>query len=755
MVLLVLFAFAVKLSLAGQPSLPQYQILLVIPEAGLSEWSWEGGAVLDIVELAQQTVQNLSFKFDLSVKTLEVDCTSLILAQLVQELITSGDSLTVAVVGFYCKKTLQELELIGVGSRDHLGLVQISVNTFLPETMGSSRPYYYQMFPSSLAYAEALSHFMNHVGWTRLGIAFAENQDSYHFEISQHVLRALNEKAFVESIETFKVNNDIVALREHNVMQVIKMIHTSGVKIVYVLLPPLEAAMLVCRAYDYGLRWPDYAWIIPDINIENINLESELNCDSQAMQGIMYFQTILSSKASVRVSLQNFQNSNIYERAVYDSILATALSFNLTFPQVQDFLQTEKSNFSSQRFKIRAQKHVSHMIGKVLSNNVSFIGALGNLLFNRSSGVAVDTKVTISQIIKGKSFRVGTYNPVSNTSHYILPTVAIPSDKLAREYSRLPASLVALLTTFMTICFLIAVVNFVLYVHYRNAPEIKASSFRLSLVIHISSIILMIGGQFYISISGVVLDESFPACNILNWLIYPWGDAILATLLVKISRIQYIFSHYKGKINLKLCSDTVLLFFIAAIFAGKVFILSLWTSLDPFTNTDIEIYHPETKPPYYEVEQHCLSHHYFLWLCTCLGYTAILGGVLGYVAFKARKVPKKDFNDTKKINTTVSVAFVTIAVVVPMWWTFRAAGHTNASTSLLSIMYMILPLSCQICLFLPKTLPPLMRSISGKETKSKKPDPQLRKMFFKRFSSSKFSLMQLSSPTTTTTMNAW
>ena len=342
------------------------------------------------------------------------------------------------------------------------------------------------------------------------------------------------------------------------------------------------------------------------------------------------------------------------------------------------------------------------------------MGALGKITFNRSSGPAVETNISIFQTIEG------------------------------------------LLTTCMAICFVIAVVNLALYVHYRNTPEIKASSFRLSMVIHVSSIILMTGGQFYISISAVAIDKSFDkvACTLLNWLIYPWGDIILATLLVKISRIQYIFSHSHGKINTKLCSDTTLLLVIAFIFGGKVLILSLWTSLDVFTNTDIEIYHPETKPPYYEVEQHCLSRYYFLWLCASLGYTTTLGAVLGCAAFRARKIRHKDFNDTKKINMTVVVCFVSVGIVVPMWWTFRAVGNTNASTTLLALLYTILPMSCQACLFLPKTIPPLMRSISASHVLKGSGGhfPQVKRRLSERFISSRVS-QRFSNPSNTTSMS--
>ena len=759
-VLLVFVALTLSLSLSEQASFPDCKVLVILPTAIGSRWSEDTvGEVLHVVELAKESVRRLPFQFNLGVKTLEVDCTSVSLVQqLLRELIPSDDnSLTVAVVGLFCKKTFQELDLIG----GRLGLVQISVNTFLPDrNVGISppRPYYYQMFPPSAAYTEALSQFMQHVGWTRVGIAFTEQQNNYYYEISKQVIGALDKHGYEPMM--FKVTNDIEALREQYIMQAIKSIHISGVKIFYVLLPPLETAMLICGAYDYGLRWPHYGWIVPDINMEYFSFEKGVDCDSNAMHGIIHFQTLLSHNSSIAsrftdssssvqllIPSNSVQNSSVLARAVYDAVLATAFSLNVTFSQVQNILNGQtKGSFILQSNKVRAQQQVSTVIGELLNSGVSFMGALGEISFNTSSGAAMEADISIFQMINGQHSKIGAYNPVTNASHYgVVPKERIPSDKLARVYSRLPVPLEVLLTLCMAICFLIAVVNFVLYVYYRNTPEIKASSFRLSMVIHVSSIIMMIGGQYYISLGGIVLDESLGtmACTFLNWLIYPWGDGILSTLLVKISRIQYIFYHSHGTINMKLCSDTVLLLVIASIFAGKVLILSLWSSLDIFKIADIEIYHPEPKPPYYEVEQHCVSRYYFLWLCITLGYTAILGAVLGCMVFRARHIRHKDFRDTKKITATVVVCFVAVGILVPMWWMFRAAGDTNASTTLLALLYIILPVACQTCLFWPKTIPPLMRTISAARVLKKGPFSHVR-LFFEQFNQSQVSQMKFS-----------
>ena len=765
--LLALAVFTLSSSHAGLSTSPAYEVLVIVPHTDKhgSQSSLQDGDILEGVNLAEQSLSGLNLPFNLSIKQLRVSCVSAditSLVQLVRELTTNEARLTVAILGFFCKKTLDYLELIGVGSRDRLGLVGIAINAFLPAPVGSSRPLYYQMLPSSLTYAEALSQFTEWSGWTRVGVAFTQNQNGYHFEVSQQVVRFLREKQSKLSVETFKVTDDFgghiqiiskvdgdsEAHIKHDIMQAIRSIHISGVKIVYVILPRRETIMLICTAYDYGLRWPDYGWVVLNKSLGDISRHT--NCDSSALQGIISFQVSLDQEQIDHMQEHTYVSGysfGIYAKAVYDSILATAFSLNLTFPQVSRFLAGE-----SPHSKITAQRTISHKIGKTLEST-SYQGALGNISFARS-GALSEANIDVHQIINGKRLKIGTYTTRTNKAHYAMSTASLPSDKLKRKYSRLPMPLEAFLTTCMAICVLIAIVNLVLYICYRNAPEIKASSFRLSMVIHLCSFSMMVGGQLYITANSVIIDKSFKAeCTLQNWLIFPWGDMILATLLVKMSRIHYIFKR-RGKINLKLCSDTTLLVIIVVIVTGKVVIILLWDTLDLLTNTDVDIYHPEVKPPYYEVERHCLSHRYFLWLGTSLGYTATLGAVLGCVVFRVRRIKHKDFNDTKKINTTVLVSFIATGVVVPMWWTFRASGDTNASSSLLALLFMILPMSCQVCLFWPKTIPPLVRSVCShniikKCTGSK---PQLLKNFIKRLNSSKVYLMGLSSQSTLNTV---
>ena len=318
----------------------QYDILVIRPDDP-TRYGTNGEAMLTAVQFATERLHVMQLPFTLNIRNLVTTCSSGTSSpvQLTRELTkTSNNSLTIAVIGYFCEGTLLDLELIGVAHPDRLGLVEISVNTFLPVVSEARlRSLYYQTFPSSLYYTEALAQFMDSVGWNKIGIAYTELINSYHFQVSQQVLKGLVNKG-LGPIKMFKVTDSAHTKTSHNITQTVKEIHVSGVKIVYVLLSPTDTTLLLCTAYENGLRWPDYAWITSDIS--SWDFENLKDCDSHAAEGVLSFQTILSDSNPLSGDFNMYSDvldSNIHARALYDSIMATAFSIISSGQKVSDW----------------------------------------------------------------------------------------------------------------------------------------------------------------------------------------------------------------------------------------------------------------------------------------------------------------------------------------------------------------------------------------------------------------------------------
>ena len=698
-----------------------FNLLLILPNNtnGVhnkygAKQSWQ--ELLTDEELARLYVINqLYLPFNISVNALWTDCSSvqLSLLQLVSELTAPGNKITVAVVGWFCKTI--STDLIGIADNERLGLIQIALNTFLPvHSKVDLDSQYYQMLPSVGAYTEALAQLMSHVGWVRIVIVFLQTPTSYHFEIYEQVTQALEDKGLgpIVTVEILDPH------REHDIMNAIRLMQNSGVKIVFVLLPPTETILLLCLAYDYGLQWPDYGWIVPDVSLEDVrSLRSVHNCSRNAIQGIISLQVTnanIFNEKSYKTCSQEYNDtsieSNIYTSALQDSIWAIALSINETFPEVQEYLEQYRNQTHTQYSKLITQKRLSWMIGKKL-RKTSFSGRLGDILFNTEH--KTETKIALCQVINGTYQKLGLYNPFENITYfenYSPSQIPTYSDKIATVYILLPLPVITILMIAMAICTLITLMNMTLYLYYRNEPEMKASSVGLSILIFFSCYVMYFGCASHTIASGKYIQSSkYGICLLEIWTVFPSGDLILSTLLVKICRIYHIFNHF-GKIG-KLCSDKSLLILISVIVLGKLVLLSAWTALDKLQVRDYETYHSESKPPFYEVRQKCHSRHHGMWIITCLLYTAIIGGILAFVAFKTRKIHRKDFKDTKKINALIVTLFMSIVIVTSLWAIFRKLDNLNLSNPVITILYLLPPVFCQMYLFFPKTIPLLKKKL--------------------------------------------
>ena len=92
----------------------------------------------------------------------------------------------------------------------------------------------------------------------------------------------------------------------------------------------------------------------------------------------------------------------------------------------------------------------------------------------------------------------------------------------------------------------------------------------------------------------------------------------------------------------------------------------------------------------------------------------ILIFVVAILAFKTRKIRRKHFKDTKKVNIYLFMNILLICVIVPFWWVLRTVNDSSSSVVLLYLGYAGTATLCQPLLFVPKVMPPLMSQLFHK-----------------------------------------
>ena len=99
-----------------------------------------------------------------------------------------------------------------------------------------------------------------------------------------------------------------------------------------------------------------------------------------------------------------------------------------------------------------------------------------------------------------------------------------------------------------------------------------------------------------------------------------------------------------------------------------------------------------------------------VFICILLQWNHTLTFLL-LLAIKTRKIERKDFKDTKKVNAYILSLFILICLFFSLWQVLRTVNQPIASKLIVGAAYGMAALFCQLFLFAPKTIPPFRRHV--------------------------------------------
>ena len=95
----------------------------------------------------------------------------------------------------------------------------------------------------------------------------------------------------------------------------------------------------------------------------------------------------------------------------------------------------------------------------------------------------------------------------------------------------------------------------------------------------------------------------------------------------------------------------VFLFIVVLLIVGvEATLLLIWSLVDVFTVREVETYQDVASPSHIEIVQSCYSTYLWTWLAVVYIEVGILMTVVALLAFKTRKIRRKHFKDTNKVN---------------------------------------------------------------------------------------------------------
>ena len=679
--------------------------------------SWERG--LEILPGAEVAVEYINQREDilpghkLELKVINsITCKS----ELNQELLLSfinftfyHDVNTIGLIGSLCSNSDQLISSL-LASYSIMNQPFLSSSaTVSSKDKNLTPPNYYRILQPADIFIDAFSVLAGDLNWQRIAVV-TESVQSYFLSYAEAFSDIATKR------KAYKIT-PFIQLHENQPLNfAFRELQMFDSKIIVLSLSIAHAIDILCLAKERGLTWPNYAWIVHSITFVDFSVATEsidMNiCNIQeALEGVIllehrlnnmihfgillnvgytyeeYFKTYTEKLARQSAKVNTPLRLNAYANLLHDSVWVLALAFHS---------QTNNSSLFPDNI-----------------NNISFMGTLGEINF--SNTFEITTGVDIFQIKNGTPIHEGFYHPLWKQIEYTGNLLDNPRPLDKRRVVTDNTSLVY--TSVFSLTFLLCTVGvtitLLLYLYYRNEPEIKATSVTLSMLMFLGCYIIL----FYILMAILYTQSLVPSDSSLNICLgLLWSGLtgisltlILATLLVKMLRVYHIFNHF-GKVG-KMYSDIALLFYVFLLILPNIIIHTIWSIIDPYSADTVIIEYRS----YTEVEQRCYSKQILLWFCIL--YLNIEGLVLALivVAVKTRKIRRENFKDTKKVNAFIFILLIVIYTISAQWMIFRSIGVKKGYASIpLHIGHIIVVVSCQGLLFIPKILPPLQRDLFEK-----------------------------------------
>ena len=548
------------------------------------------------------------------------------LTQSYQLLVAKDDVIKIGMVGVIDKKLGQVL--LPVASHPGIDLVSL-VDPVVP--LDRSYPHTFTPYPSLSYHMEAVVRILNDLQWNRIGLVY--NSTYYDDPV---YLRAA--RTFIHLVKQVDATIDVINIDlTFNFTRVIgdRLEKTRALVFLCLLLLSVST-QLINITQTRGL---EYVWIL--VTLYGNSKLSRVNFDN-----ILIISNTASNQTSNTIAFHQLPLCADTAKASSDFVYHSVWDLSFTLNSCQRELQLMHSlNHSIDQ--LRLKESILQTIKHKLERSSSLINYYGDIKL---------------QIYLTHNQTVGHYYPWTNKIS-INVTFSIPGlgPNITYTYIFFPPSLTYFTTAVTGICYLFTTIV-LLFIYYRNQPEIKATSVWLSLCMFLGCYFIISGALNHFIASGessTSLARRVSACNIPTYFVSLGIDLLSTTLLAKVMRIWRIFT-YNGQMG-NVWTNSSLLGFIGIVIAVKIVLLAIWTIVDPFTLKDVEkIVYVNGFGSTYEIVRQCESEYEYIWLVLVYGYSAIIGLVLIGASFKTRKVKLENFKDTKKINILVtSLIFLT------------------------------------------------------------------------------------------------
>ena len=527
-------------------------------------------------------------------------------------------------------------------------------------------PNVFYMSPALTQLFDAFFILCKSLEWNRISII--TNSYNNKAEILSNYLQLASEEQNISTslfLDLAKVS--INKITQHN--YTLNALKDWGIKIVLMTVLSSQVAHIyadiLCTAYQMNMVWPQYAWVI---YIDKLTDDiMRLSCvQEEFLEGVIFLT--YDFNIPLNRSTRNYLNlHSLQEKLTRDAV----------------GLLKEASNNSQDMSAVLKRIH--------------YEGITGNIMFDATNHVKRDT--IFIQLSNGV-FLIQTRirNGKIQDKKWLLSQQQLPTSNLPIRVNTVYPLWLNIVEVIIGTLAITAV--FVLFSYFRNEPEIKATSWLLSLLMILSCYMLVA------SLLALAIHTSLPpvphfnTCSFLIWT-SGYGEPpllIIAVLLVKMLRVYHIF-HKFHKLG-KLSSNYAMAVYIFLILSPNILVLVIMTALNSSRVSAIRTFHTD----YVEVKYICMGNvtAYFQ---TLLVYLLLLIFCTAIVALTTRKLRLKHFRDAKKVNGFFLTFLFTAVPGSVLYGMFRSNDQYLEGYIISHFCYNMFIFSCLGFLFVPKIYP--------------------------------------------------
>ena len=647
----------------------------------------------------------------------------------VEHIIHSG-KLVVGIVGPACSEAA--LSVASLNRQMRLGMVHVTTGSIPLLDNRAEYPNTFGIISSSTTHVDAILELMKQNDWKSVAVLY-DLLRPYYIETY---------KAFLEEDYIKTQANITFAGGITQTFLPLDEISDKGTRVIVVMSSSIPARSLVCFAAHKKMIYPAYQFVFQDRKLAHFidsevtvtQLSTTYTCSREmmmkAMNGSILLHFGLTSVASETVTISQLTVDQIHKEykrrlkqhaeemnmtldptvfayAFYDAVWAMALSVNMSTPLLN-------GSASPPSEIIREQFY-----------NLNFQGATVTVKFNNRTG-RVSSIVDLHQANYSDTNLIGKWNG----THFIKITNTtgdFVKDRFESTTVLLDPVLAAVGVFVSALVFLLTAVIQIINIAYRNHKSIKASSPRLNHMIFfgcyaVTAAILIYTVQVAY-LPNLTSNETVGSvfCNAFAWCLNIGYTLILATILVKLWRLNYIFFNAFKK---QFLTDKLSILVVFILLILEILLCIVWASVAHLVQLKTESLHKEGSKQVVIVELQCESSDgYFIGII--IGYKFLLTTLVLYFSIRNRHIKMKQFHNTKSVNALLYTLSWLWGLGGPVWLVLYIQ-HIDLNITY-SAFCLLLTLTALLSLFFI-FVRPILDLIEERHPRRKLPEPTWRKI---------------------------